>query len=142
MHFLRCSASYIDAIRFQSEVPRPGDARLAAAQLASEEATRFAARHPDLDAALGYQGPGRIHACRGGLGPPGSLPHWQKAAPSTTPCWRDGPDGIRGTSGNAALVEKNVGGFYETSRDYAAAPAASPPRRWAWISGALRPRAC
>ena len=110
--------SYIDAIRFQSEV-LAGDARLAAAQLASEEATRFAARHPDLDAALGYQARAEFMLAVV-VGPPGSLPHWQKAGAIYDALLARRPDDS-GHQRNAALVEKYVGGFYETSRDYAAA---------------------
>lgn len=108
--------SYLDAIRFQGEV-LDGETKLAAARLASEEATRFVARHPNLDEALGFLAVAEFQLA---VATSDSLPHWQKAGAIYDALLAKKPDDpVR--QRNAALVEKYLGGVYETQADYATA---------------------
>jgi tRNA A-37 threonylcarbamoyl transferase component Bud32 len=110
--------SYLDAIRFLSDVLE-GDPKLAAARLASEEATRFVARHPNLDEALGFQARAEFQLAAA-TPPPDSLSHWHKAGAIYDALLAKQPDDPQ-RQRNAALVEKYVGGYYENGANYASA---------------------
>ena len=110
--------SYLDAIRFESEV-LDGDAKLAAARRAAEEATRFVARHPNLDEAWGFQARAEFQVAMATRSLD-ALSHWQKAGAIYDALLAKQPDDPA-RQRNAALVEKYLGGVYETQTDYAAA---------------------
>ena len=113
--------SYIDAIRFLSETLGSADraAGLSTARLATEEAARFAERHPDLEEAQGFQAVAEFQLALM-TGPPESLPHWQKAGAIYDALLAKRPDDPR-RQRNAALVEKYLGAFSERQDDSAAA---------------------
>jgi tetratricopeptide (TPR) repeat protein len=112
---------YLDAIRFLSETQRATDrpTGLATARLAVDEARRFSERHPESDEVQGFHALAEFHLALA-IGPPESLPHWQKAGDIYDALLARKPDDPR-RQRNAALVQKYLGGFFETQADYAAA---------------------
>jgi non-specific serine/threonine protein kinase/serine/threonine-protein kinase len=116
-------SSYLDALRFLSgtlaTVGADRAASVAAARRASDDATRFAERHPDLEDALLFQAMAEFQLAQT-TGHPGALPHWQKAVGMYEALLAKQPDDPR-RQRNAALVRKYLGGFHDTEREYAAA---------------------
>ena len=113
--------SYLDALRFLSgtlaAVGADRDASLEVARQALQETTRYCERHPDLDDAKGFLALAEFQLAQA-TGPPGSLPHWQKAAAMYDTLLAKHPadqERLRA----AALAQKYLGGAYDSQADYA-----------------------
>jgi eukaryotic-like serine/threonine-protein kinase len=115
-------SNYIDARRFLSETFGAMGRReegIAEATETVRAAEQFASRHPTLDRAQSAVAAAEFTLATR-IGWPNSLPHWQKSGALYDALLAAAPDNSSWQR-NAALVEKYVGGYYETSRDYATA---------------------
>jgi tetratricopeptide (TPR) repeat protein len=116
-------ASYLDATRFLSETlgftGAGHDEALGVAHEGAAAAARFAEQHPRVPESRGFVALSEFQLAIA-VGVYDSLPHWQKAGAAYDALLAERPDDpVR--QRNAALVEKYLGGYYETARDYPAA---------------------
>jgi eukaryotic-like serine/threonine-protein kinase len=115
--------SYLDAMRFLSgtlaTVGADREASLEVARRAVEETTRYCDRHPDLDEAKQFLALAEFQLAQA-TGPPGSLPHWQKAVAMYDALLAKRPDDPQ-RQRSAALAQKYLGGAYDSQSEYALA---------------------
>jgi serine/threonine protein kinase len=115
-------ASYLDATRFLSETLFLGgqrDEALAVAREGAAGAAKFAEQHPEIAERRGFVALAEFELAVA-VGVHDSLPHWQKAGAAYEALLAEQPDNPA-YQRNVALVEKYLGGYYESTNDYPAA---------------------